>query len=286
MQYHAPSSFDDAVAIAKDAEGVTRFLAGGTDVLVQLRADIVTPDVLIDVKKIDGVSEIAREGDGWRIGVAVTGAEITEHNTLGKEWPGVAEAMDLVGSTQIQGRATLTGNLCNGSPAADSVPAMVAAGATVSVTGPNGARTIAAGDIPVAPGKTSLTTGEMITAVHLPARGSNGGDAYLRFTPRTEMDIAVVGCAVNLRLDGKKIVEARVSLGAVAPTVLLVSEAADAIIGTELDDAALDALAAAASAACNPITDKRGTIEFRTQVAGVLARRTAQIAYDRAEAAS
>ena len=286
MQYHAPSSFDDAVAIAKDAEGVTRFLAGGTDVLVQLRADIVTPDVLIDVKKIDGVSEIAREGHGWRIGVAVTGAEMTEHDTLGKEWPGVAEAMDLVGSTQIQGRATLTGNLCNGSPAADSVPAMVAAGATVSVTGPNGVRTVAVGDIPVAPGKTSLATGEMITAVHLPARGSNGGDAYLRFTPRTEMDIAVVGCAVNLRLDGKKIVEARVSLGAVAPTVLLVSEAADAIIGTELDDAALDALAAAASAACNPITDKRGTIEFRTQVAGVLARRTAQIAYDRAEAAS
>ena len=286
MQYHAPSSFDDAVTIAKDAEGVTRFLAGGTDVLVQLRADVVTPDVLIDVKKIDGVSEIAREGDGWRIGVAVTGAEMTEHNTLGKEWPGVAEAMDLVGSTQIQGRATLTGNLCNGSPAADSVPAMVAAGATVSVTGPDGVRTVAVGDIPVAPGKTSLATGEMITAVHLPARGSNGGDAYVRFTPRTEMDIAVVGCAVNLRLDGKKIVEARVSLGAVAPTVLLVSEAADAIIGTELDNAALDALAAAASAACNPITDKRGTIEFRTQVAGVLVRRAAQIAYNRAGAAS
>lgn len=286
MQYHTPSSFDDAVAIAKDAEGVTRFLAGGTDVLVQLRADIVTPDVLIDVKKIDGVSEIAREGDGWRIGVAVTGAEMTEHDTLSKEWPGVVEAMDLVGSTQIQGRATLTGNLCNGSPAADSVPAMVAAGATVSVTGPNGARKVAVEDIPTAPGKTSLETGEMIMAVHLPARGSNGGDAYLRFIPRTEMDIAVVGCGVSLRLDGKKIVEARVSLGAVAPTVLLVEEAANAIIGTELDDAALDALAAAASAACNPITDKRGTIEFRTQVAGVLARRAAKIAYDRAEAAS
>ncbi len=286
MQYHTPSSFDDAVAIAKDAEGVTRFLAGGTDVLVQLRADIVTPDVLIDVKKIDGVSEIARDGEGWRIGVAVTGAEMTEHDTLSKDWPGVVEAMDLVGSTQIQGRATLTGNLCNGSPAADSVPAMVAAGATVSVTGPSGARTVAVEDIPTAPGKTSLEAGEMITSVHLPARGASGGDAYLRFIPRTEMDIAVVGCAVNLRLDGKKIVEARVALGAVAPTVLVVAEAADAIIGTELDDAALEALAAAASAACNPITDKRGTVEFRTQVAGVLARRAAKIAYDRAEAAS
>lgn len=284
MQYHTPSSFDDAVAIAKDAKGVTRFLAGGTDVLVQLRADILTPDVLIDIKKISGVSEIARESDGWRIGVAVTGAEMTEHNTLGKEWPGVVEAMDLVGSTQIQGRATLTGNLCNGSPAADSVPAMVAAGAKVSVTGPNGARTVAVEDIPTGPGKTSLGTGEMIAGVHLPARGSHGGDAYLRFIPRTEMDIAVVGCAVNLRLDGKKIVEARVALGAVAPTVLLVEDAANAIIGTNLDDAALEALAAAASAACNPITDKRGTIEFRTQVVGVLARRAAKIAYDRAEA--
>ena len=284
MQYHTPSSFDDAVAIAKDAKGVTRFLAGGTDVLVQLRADVLTPDVLIDIKKISGVSEIARESDGWRIGAAVTGAEMTEHNILGKEWPGVVEAMDLVGSTQIQGRATLTGNLCNGSPAADSVPAMVAAGAKVSVTGPNGARTVAVEDIPTGPGKTSLGTGEMIAGVHLPARGSHGGDAYLRFIPRTEMDIAVVGCAVNLRLDGKKIVEARVALGAVAPTVLLVEDAANAIIGTNLDDAALEALAAAASAACNPITDKRGTIEFRTQVVGVLARRAAKIAYDRAEA--
>ncbi|MEJ6709165.1 MAG: xanthine dehydrogenase family protein subunit M [Amylibacter sp.] len=286
MQYHTPNSFDDAVAIAKDAKGVTRFLAGGTDVLVQLRADIVTPDVLIDVKKIDGVSEIACDGDGWRIGVAVTGAEMTEHDALSKDWPGVVEAMDLVGSTQIQGRATLTGNLCNGSPAADSVPAMVAAEATVSVTGPSGARTVAVEDIPTAPGKTSLAVGEMITSVYLPARGANAGDAYLRFIPRTEMDIAVVGCAVNLQLDGKKIIKARVALGAVAPTVLLVEEAANAIIGTELDDAALEKLAAAASAACNPITDKRGTIAFRTHVAGVLARRAAKIAYERAEAAS
>lgn len=286
MQYHTPSSFDDAVAIAKDAQGVTRFLAGGTDVLVQLRADIVTPDVLIDIKKIAGVSEISREGDGWRIGVAVTGAEMTEHDTLGKEWPGLVEAMDLIGSTQVQGRATLTGNLCNGSPAADSVPAMVAAGVTVSITGPNGDRTVAVEDIPTAPGKTSIAAGEMVTAVHVPARGAHGGDAYLRFIPRTEMDIAVVGCGINLRLDGKKIIEARVSLGAVAPTVLLVDAAANAIIGTELDDAALDALAAAASAACKPINDKRGTIEFRTHVAGVLAKRAAKIAYQRAEAAS
>lgn len=284
MQYHTPGSFDDAIAIAANADGVIRFLAGGTDVLVQLRADIVTPDVLIDIKKIEGVGDILREGDGWRIGVAVSGAEMSEHPELHREWPGVVEAMDLIGSTQVQGRATLTGNLCNGSPAADSVPAMIAARAYVTVIGPNGTRKVAVEDIPTGPGRTSLDKGELVSAVHLPARGNHGGDAYLRFIPRTEMDIAVVGCGVNLRLEGNVVAEARVSLGAVAPTALLVEEAADAIIGSALDDTALEALAAASSAACNPIDDKRGTIKFRKHVAGVLAKRAAKIAYSRAGA--
>lgn len=286
MHYHTPASFDEAAALAASATGITRFLAGGTDVLVQLRADIVTPDTLIDIKHIAGVHDIIQmPNGGWQIGIAVTGAEMTEHPALAAAWPGVVEAMDLVGSTQIQGRATLTGNLCNGSPAADSVPAMVAADASVSVCGPRGVHKVAVLDIPTAPGRTSLAKGELVTAVNLPAREPGGGDAYLRFIPRTEMDIAVVGCGINLRVEGGKITQARVSLGAVAPTVLLVGEAAEAIIGSTLDDAALDRLAAAASAACNPIDDKRGTIEFRTHVAGVLARRTAKIAYDRAIAA-
>lgn len=284
MEYYSPASFAEASALAAGADGITRFLAGGTDVLVQLRADIVTPDTLIDIKKIDGVSDITQNDDGsWTLGVAVTGAEMTEHASLSGDWPGVVEAMDLVGSTQVQGRATLTGNLCNGSPAADSVPAMVAAGVTVSVTGADGSRKVAVEDIPTGPGRTSLAKGELVSAVNIPARGANAGDAYLRFIPRTEMDIAVVGVAVSLRLDGDTVTEARVSLGAVAPTVLLVQECADAINGSTLDDAALDALAAAASAACNPITDKRGTVEFRTDVAGVLAKRAAKIAYARAK---
>ncbi|WP_299948105.1 xanthine dehydrogenase family protein subunit M [uncultured Ruegeria sp.] len=284
MDYHSPASFAEASALAANATGITRFLAGGTDVLVQLRSDLVTPDTLIDVKKIGGVSDIARNADGsWTLGVATTGAEMSEHPELGRDWPGVVEAMDLIGSTQVQGRATLTGNLCNGSPAADSVPAMVAAGVTVTVTGPDGDREVAVEDIPTGPGRTSLAKGDLISAVNIPARGDNGGDAYLRFIPRTEMDIAVVGVGVNLRLDGDTIAEARVSLGAVAPTVLLVEDCAHAIIGTTLDDAALDALAAAASAACNPIDDKRGTIAFRTEVAGVLAKRAAKIAYARAK---
>ncbi|SDD37416.1 FAD binding domain-containing protein [Ruegeria marina] len=284
MQYHSPASFAEASQLAAAATGTTRFLAGGTDVLVQLRADIVTPDTLIDIKKIPGTRDITRNADGsWTLGVAVSGAEMGEHAALVADWPGVVEAMNLVGSTQVQGRATLTGNLCNGSPAADSVPAMVAAGVTATVTGPNGERKVPVGSIPTGPGRTSLAKGEVVSALHIPARGEHAGDAYLRFIPRSEMDIAVVGCAVNLRLDGDTISEARVSLGAVAPTVLLVEDAAAAIVGSTLDDAALDRLAAAASAACKPINDKRGTIEFRTQVAGVLARRVARIAYARAK---
>lgn len=286
MRYHAPASFEDASRIAASATGVTRFLAGGTDVLVQLRAGMVIPDDLIDLKKIPGVADITKNDDGsWTIGVAVPGAKLGADAALVADWPGVVEGMELVGSTQVQGRATLTGNLCNGSPAADSVPGLVAAGATVAVTGPEGSRTIPVEEIPTGPGKTSLKPGEVLTAINLPARGDGGGDAYLRFIPRTEMDIAVVGCAVNLKLDGDTITEARVVLGAVAPTVVLVPDAAAAIIGTTLDDAALAALDAAARAACNPISDKRGTVEFRIDVAGVLARRAAKIAYDRAKGA-
>ncbi|NKB52597.1 MAG: xanthine dehydrogenase family protein subunit M [Rhizobiaceae bacterium] len=285
MKYHNPASFEDASAIAAQAGGTTRFLAGGTDVLVQLRADIVTPNDLIDLKNIDGVKDILCDKEGWTVGVAVSGAEMSEHPSLQSEWPGVVEAMDLIGSTQIQGRATLVGNLCNASPAADSVPAMIAAGASVTLTGASGSRTVAVEDIPTSPGRTSIAQDEIVSQVNIPRQVPNGGDAYLRFIPRTEMDIAVVGCAVNLQVDGDTITQARVSLGAVAPTALLVDAAAQAIIGSKLDDAALDKLAAAASAACNPIDDKRGTIKFRTHVAGVLARRAAKIAYDRARAA-
>jgi xanthine dehydrogenase FAD-binding subunit len=286
MDYHTPSSFDEASALAAAAGGVTRFLAGGTDVLVQLRSDLVEPDTLIDVKRIPGTSDITRNPDGsWTLGVAVTGAEMSEHAELARDWPGLVEATDLIGSTQVQGRATLVGNLCNGSPAADSVPAMFVAGVSLTVTGPDGTRRVAVKDVPVGPGRISLAKGEVVSAVHIPARAAGGGDAYLRFIPRTEMDIAVVGVGVILRVDGDQITQARVALGAVAPTVVLVEPAGAALIGTALDDTALAALAAAASAACNPIDDKRGTIEFRTHVAGVLARRAAKIAYDRARTA-
>lgn len=287
MNYHTPASFREASDIALGCDGTTRFLAGGTDVLVQLRADTVQPDDLIDVKHIPGTREMNRtEGGAWRIGVAVAGAEMSENADLCADYPGVTEAMDLIGSQQVQGRATLVGNLCNGSPAADSVPALFAVGAMVGVTGKEGTREMMVSDVPVGPGRTALEKGDVISSVILPPKPANSGDAYLRFIPRTEMDIAVVGCGVQIELDGDTVTAARVALGAVAPTVLLVEDAANAIIGTTLDDAALAALGQAAEAACNPITDKRGTIEFRTEVAGVLARRAAKIAYDRAKGAA
>jgi xanthine dehydrogenase FAD-binding subunit len=287
MRYHRPATFQDAARIAATAGGVTRFLAGGTDVLVQLRAGMVTPDDLIDIKHIPGVSEITRLADAsWRIGVSVSGAQLGAHAGLVADWPGVVEGMTLVGSTQVQGRATLTGNLCNGSPAADSVPGLIAAGASVEVTGPNGQRTVAVEAIPAGPGKTTLQSGEVISALLLPGRGKGGGDAYLRFIPRTEMDIAVVGCAVNLRLLGDLVTEARVALGAVAPRVILVPDAARALIGSPLDAAAQEALIAAVRAAATPISDKRGTAAFRTHVVGVLARRAAMAAYARAKGAT
>ena len=177
----------------------------------------------------------------------------------------------------------MAGNLCNASPAADSVPALVAAGAMIAIAGPTGKRTVAVEKIGIGPGKTSLKKGEIVEAILLPKRPPRSGDAYLRFIPRSEMDIAVVGVGVSLTLDAKGVcTAARVALGAVAERVLLVPEAAAALVGSRVDETALERLAAAASAACRPIDDKRGTKAFRIKVAGVLARRAAETALQRA----
>jgi len=283
MRFHSPNTITEAVELLSNADGISRVLAGGTDVLVQLRLGLVKPELVVDIKNIPGMRDITSEDGGFRIGAAVSGAEMGEHADLVALWPGVVEAMELVGSTQVQGRATLVGNLCNGSPAADSVPAMIAANVVATVVGSNGTRTVPVADIPAGPGKINLKKDEIITSLFVPARPAGSGDAYLRFIPRTEMDIAVVSAGVSLSIDGDGVVNsARVSLGAVAPTALLVREASDAIVGTSLNESALDTLAAACSAACSPIDDKRGTIEFRTKVAGVLAKRAALIAYKRA----
>ena len=283
MQYHSPSSFNEAVAISNSSSGLVKYLAGGTDVLVQLKIGTKSPDHLIDIKNIPGVREISlRDDGGYTIGAAVSGAQLTEHKELSKKWPGLVEGMELVGSAQIQSRATLVGNLCNGSPAADSVPGMIAAGASVSILNSSGTKDVLVEDIPSGPGSTSLENGEIITAINLPKRNDYEGDAYLRFIPRTEMDIAVVGCAVNLSLENGVITSAKVVLGAVGPKVILAHSAADCLVGTKLDDNILSIFSAKCSQIAKPISDKRGSEEFRKDIIGVIAQRAAKKAYDRA----
>ena len=283
VRYERPDTIEGATALLADAPSSAFVLAGGTDLLVRMQSDAFDAELIVDIKSIAGMADIAQVDGGFVIGGAVPCAALSEDAALIAAWPGVVEAANLIGSTQIQGRCTVVGNLCNASPAADSVPAMVAADARVRIAGPAGRREVGVLDIPTAPGKTSLAKGEIIEAVVLPAKPANSGDAYLRFIPRTEMDIAVVGAAVNLTLDDAGVViAARVALGAVGPKVMLVAKAAEAILGTKLEETALDALAAAASEACTPIDDKRGTIAFRKKVAGVLTRRAAQTAYTRA----
>ena len=283
MQYHSPSSFNEAVAISNSSSGLVKYLAGGTDVLVQLKIGTKSPDHLIDIKNIPGVREISlRDDGGYTIGAAVSGAQLTEHKELSKKWPGLVEGMELVGSAQIQSRATLVGNLCNGSPAADSVPGMIAAGASVSILNSSGTKDVLVEDIPSGPGSTSLENGELITDINLPKRNDYEGDAYLRFIPRTEMDIAVVGCAVNLSLENEVITSAKVVLGAVGPKVILAHSAADCLVGTKLDGNILSRFSAECSQIAKPISDKRGSEEFRKDIIGVIAQRAAKNAYDRA----
>ena len=283
MQYHSPSSFNEAVAISNSSSGLVKYLAGGTDVLVQLKIGTKSPDHLIDIKNIPGVREISlRDDGGYTIGAAVSGAQLTEHKELSNKWPGLVEGMELVGSAQIQSRATLVGNLCNGSPAADSVPGMIAAGASVSILNSSGTKDVLVEDIPSGPGSTSLENGELITAINLPKRNDYEGDAYLRFIPRTEMDIAVVGCAVNLSLENGVVTAAKVVLGAVGPKVILAHSAADCLVGTKLDGSSLSRFSAECSLIAKPISDKRGSEEFRKDIIGVIAQRAAKKAYDRA----
>ena len=287
MRYERPETSAAAAALLAGAQDSAFVLAGGTDLLVRMQNDDFEAELVVDIKAIDGMTDIAETSDAFEIGAGVSCAALGENQALVAAWPGVVEAANLIGSTQIQGRCTMSGNLCNASPAADSVPALVAAAARARVAGPDGSRMVAVEDVPVAPGKTSLSKGEFIEAIVLDKPAPRSGDAYLRFTPRTEMDIAVVGVGLSLVLDdGGTVQSARVALGAVGPKVMLVEAAAQTIVGTKLEDGALDALAAACSEASTPIDDKRGTVDFRKDVAGVLAKRAARIAYKRAGGAA
>src|SRR5579864_6916748 len=285
LDYTAPSTVEEAVKVLAGASGLAKVLSGGTDLLVQLRSGRIKPDLIVDTKRIPGLIGIREEGGFFIVGAATPGVMLSGNAALEHAWPGIVEGADLIGSTQIQGRASLAGNLCNASPAADSVPAVIAARTTVVIAGPGGRREIPAEAVCTGPGRTSLAKGEFIVEFKIPKPKPHQCDAYLRFIPRTEMDIAVVGCGTNVTLDANGVcIDARVVLGAIAPTIVVVEDAAKALIGHKLDAPTLAALDAAAQKACKPISDKRGTIEYRTKVAGVLARRAAAIAFERAAA--
>jgi carbon-monoxide dehydrogenase medium subunit len=242
------------------------------------------PRTIVDIKKLPETNRLEVGAKETFIGAAIPGAVLSSRKDLIARYPGLVEAMDLIGSAQIQGRASLGGNLCNASPAGDTIPALIANAAVCVIAGPSGRRELPAEKFVVGVQKNALAPGEILLGLKLPTPAPRTSDAYLRFIPRTEMDIAVVGAGVSVTLDASGTCSAaRVSIGAVAPTVLLVPQAAAAIVGKKIDATSLSALAKACSDASSPITDKRGTIEYRKKVVGVLARRATEIAAKRVQ---
>lgn len=288
MKYRAPISVEESVALLTSYPGAQVF-AGATDLIPQIQGGRPEPSIAVDLKRIPETCLLESRNGNWRVGAAVPAARLTAHPGLRAAFPGLIEGTGLIGSDQIQGRATLGGNLCNASPAADSVPALVALDAEAVIVGPAGERSIPVSDVVTGPGATSLEQAEFITQIHIPTPVRGTSDAYQRFIPRTEMDIAVVGAAARIRLDDQgRCQQATLILGAVAPTVVQVETASELLRGREIPerpggDPLWKELGEAATAACNPIDDKRGTVEFRRRVAAVLACRTVATAARRAK---
>jgi carbon-monoxide dehydrogenase medium subunit len=283
VKYLAPTTVAEATRLLAEEPGAQVF-AGATDVIPQLKAGRPEPEAIIDLKRIERLTSVTSNDRGWTIGAATPTADLTANPDFCSEFPGLSEAAGLIGSDQIQNRSSLGGNLCNASPAADSVPAMMVNGVRAVVASPTGTRTIPVDEVTTGPGSTSLADDEIVVELELDHRPANTGDAYLRIIPRTEMDIAVVGAGARITLDESgTCTEAAIALGAVAPTAIRVPEAEAALRGQPITDDTLATVAAAASAACNPIDDKRGTAAYRRQVAGVLARRAVKAAAERAQ---
>lgn len=283
MEYCAPGTLAEACAALGAAAGPVKVLAGGTDLLPRFVAGTQLPSLLIDIKGVPEAREIRRLADGgFVIGAACSGNMISAHAELANLWPGLTEAMDLIGSVQTQSRASLGGNLCNASPAADAVPTLIAARARCRIAGSDSERELPVEEVIVSPGRTCLRQDEFIVSFYLPARALRSADAYLRMTPRTEMDIAIASAAVNLSLDEQGVVsECHVVLGAVAPVPVYALPAARILLGTKLDEEVLQRFRRQVSASCRPISDKRGTAKYRTDVTAVLAERAALTAYNR-----
>ena len=283
--YAAPTSVSEVLTLLNDhsrSGEPTQILAGGTDVMVQMRSVNREPRTIIDIKRLEETNRLEVGAEDIYIGSAIPSAQMQEHAELKALYPGLLEAADLIGSTQVQGRATVCGNLCNASPAGDSIPALIAAGAVCDIATANGSRELAVEDFVTGVGQNALAAGEFLLGVKLRRPQASTKDAYLRCTPRTEMDIAVAGVGVSVSLDGTECVAARVAIGAVAKTAILVEEAKEALIGSVLDEASLQQAGEACQAAAQPISDKRGSAAYRRKVVGVLCRRALAVARDRA----
>ena len=282
MRYASPTTVAEAVDLL-GSEPDARVYAGATDLIPQIRAGRPEPTVMVDLKRIERLCAISRNGSTYTVGAATPTADICAHAELAAAFPGLVEASGLIGSDQIQSRSSWGGNLANASPAADTPPSLIVNDARAVIAGPDGQRTLPVAEVATSPGTTSLGPGELIVEFELDEPPTRTADAYLRLIPRTEMDIAVVGAAARVTLDHDgKVAVAAIALGAVAPTVVRVPDAETALIGNEPSGEALAAVETAAAAATNPIDDKRGTVAYRRQVAGVLARRAVSIAAERA----
>ncbi len=284
ITYAAPTTVEDAVRILRENGAGARILAGGTDLIVQVRENARDVDVMVDAKGIAELSRLEIGADGsLTLGAAVPCYQIADNADIVAAFPGLIDAAGIIGGTAIQGRASIGGNLCNSGPAADSIPALIVHGATANIAGPDGTRAVAVEDFCTGPGTNVLAAGELLVSIAIPALAPNSGAHYLRFIPRNEMDIAVVGVGARVTLDGDTISSARIALGAVAPTPLYVPDAGEALAGQPATEASYAAAAAAAREAATPITDMRGTAEFRTHLVGVLTKRALRGAVERAK---
>mgnify|MGYP001311350996 CR=1 FL=1 len=282
MEYILPQSVDEALSILNSKTNTAVF-AGATDLIPQIRGGWPEPEFLVDLKNIPSLMDIGFTNGTWKIGAATPVASIKNNLKLTKDLPGLSESSGLIGSDQIQNRASLGGNLCTASPGADTVPSLIVNEALVLIASKTGSRTIPVTDVITGPGTTSLSSGEFIIEFLLELPPARTSDAYERFIPRTEMDIAVVDAAARISLDEKgHCREAKIAIGAAAPTVIRVPEAENILHGEKINDQLLAEVMEAVSKACNPINDKRGTAEYRRQVAGVLAKRVILLAEKRA----
>lgn len=284
IDYATPHSVREAVDVLSEAGGRARVMAGGTDLLVALRAGVYDIDLVVDGKNIPELNEITYDPtNGLTLGAAVPCYKIYGNQAVATAYPGLIDAASLIGGTQIQGRASLGGNLCNATPSADSIPPMIALNGTANIAGPNGNRQVAIEDFCTGVRQNALGSDEILVSLQFPAPVANSGANYIRFIPRNEMDIAVAGAGVSVVLDNGDIKEARVSLASVAPTPLFVQEAGDAIAGKPANDETVRIASGIARDAARPITDMRGTIEFRQHLCEVLTRRALNTAIERAK---